>query len=203
MKNNQSEPSTLQKRFSVVLVLASALGMSASAVLAIEKEHLLKNPGESLACDINPVYSCGSVIMTKQASIFGFSNEIFGIMMFAALLSLGVTMLAGGKYKPWLWKIFAGAITLAMGAMLWFFYQSVYQIGALCIYCSIVWFSTWTIANFGLAWCYDNGYIRIPSSLKKLADYLRKNTVGVWLTFILVIVGLILNHFWYYYGQYF
>lgn len=191
------------KTFPVFFIVFSLLALAASAMIAIEKEHLLKNPDANLACSINPVYSCSSVITSPQANILGFSNEYLGIALYGGLIAIGFTLLAGAKYKPWLYQLIWLALLGSMGVVIWFFYQSVYTIGALCIYCSTVWFSTWTLFIGYSRWLVNKKFIKIPKQYQHYAQAFAQNAPLIWFLFILLIAGLILEHFWYYYGQYF
>ncbi len=187
------------RTFPFVLILFGIIGASASAIISTEKFHLVENPGVKLNCDLNPVYSCGNIINSDQSSLFGVSNELVGLFMFTVLLTTGVVMLAGAKMQDWYWKLFLlgmGAFALSVG---WFFYQSVYVLNFLCIYCSIVWFGGWAITIRGYAWVYDQKIL--PSN--KLTTTVREYAFLIWFLVIVLAVVLVLEHFWYYYGQYF
>lgn len=192
------------KLFPVFLILFGVTGLLASGAIAVEKEHLLKNPGTELLCNINPIYSCSNVFMSPQSQIMGVSNELAGIAVFAVLVTVGVVLLAGAKLKNWFWYVFLAGMFGFMLMVIWFFRQSVYVIGSLCIFCSIVWFSAWAITTSGFAWMYDNGLLKTKSkSGNKLLLSVRKNIILIWFLFIVILASLMLNHFWYYYGQYF
>jgi uncharacterized membrane protein len=194
----------LKKSFPIILIVFGLVGLLASAVINIEKSHLLRNPNSELGCNLNPVYSCGSVIMTKQSEILGFSNELMGMAMFAAIVTVGVVLLAGGELKAWFWRLFVMGMVGSMVFVGWFFYQSVYVINALCIFCSLVWFSTWAITVAVATWSYDRGYLpKIPKAAKEYVQRTRQNIGYVWLGGIVLAAILILHHFWYFYGQYF
>lgn len=192
----------VQKIFPYILIFFGIVGMLASSILIIEKITLLREPATDLSCNLNPVYSCSNVIKSKQAEVLGFPNELMGIAMFASLITLGVVVLAKAKLPNWFWKLFALGMLGAMSFVLWFFYQSVYVVGSLCIFCSSIWLSTWTITSVGYAWLYDHGLFRLKENTvaAKLARVARVNLGLIWFLFILTITTLILNHFWYYYG---
>lgn len=192
-----------KKVFPILLILFGLTGLLASGAIAIEKEHLLKNPGVELLCNINPIYSCSNVFMSPQSQIFGVSNELAGIAVFAVLITVGVVLLAGAKLKSWFWYLFLAGMIGFMLMVLWFFKQSVYVIGSLCIFCSIVWFSAWAITTSGFAWMYDSGYLKVTSKYGQILTTIRKYIILIWMLFIVMLVSLMLNHFWYYYGQYF
>ena len=44
----------------------------------VEKIEILINPDYVPSCSLNPVLSCGSVMITPQASAFGFPNSLIG-----------------------------------------------------------------------------------------------------------------------------
>lgn len=191
---------SLSKAFPLILIIFGLTGLLASSAISIEKVSLLKDPTAELVCNINPIYSCGNVINSKQSSVFGFSNELMGIAMFSAIITVGVVVLSGSQLKPWIWKLFMLGMVGSMAFVLWFFYQSVYVIGSLCIFCSIVWFSTWTITTSLFAWAYDQKLINVPKSLEKIVAVKRKYIISIWLILILTLVALIIKHFWFFYG---
>ena len=207
MTKDKKQPKTgwrswlaLNKAFPIILIIFGLTGLLASSAINIEKVALLKDPNSELVCNINPIYSCGNVINSKQSSIFGFSNELMGIAMFSAIITVGVLVLSGSKLKPWIWKLFMLGMVGSMAFVLWFFYQSVYVIGSLCIFCSIVWFSTWTISTALFAWAYDEKIITAPAGMQKIVAIKRKYIISIWLILILTLVSLILKHFWFFYG---
>ncbi|MDY6999547.1 MAG: vitamin K epoxide reductase family protein, partial [Actinomycetota bacterium] len=79
----------------VWVLLAGVLGLAASLTLTVEKIELLINPDYVPTCSINPVLSCGSVMITPQASLFGFPNPLIGIVSFSVVLVTGVLAVAG------------------------------------------------------------------------------------------------------------
>ncbi|WP_442816071.1 vitamin K epoxide reductase family protein [Streptosporangium sp. NBC_01810] len=72
-----------------------ALGLSAAFTLSVEKIALLKDPAYVPTCSINPILSCGSVMITPQAEVFGFPNPLLGIAGFAIVTTTGAGLLAG------------------------------------------------------------------------------------------------------------
>jgi hypothetical protein len=61
------------------ILIAGVIGLTASATLLIEKIEMLKNPAYVPSCSINPVLSCGSVMVRPEASAFGFPNPLIGV----------------------------------------------------------------------------------------------------------------------------
>ena len=120
-------------------LVAGAVGLVAAATLLLERIELLKDPSYVPPCNISPIISCGSVMTTDQASIFGFPNPILGVAAFPVVLTTAMVLFAGARLARWYWNgLLIGA---AAGAVLvhWLAFQSLYRIGALCPYCMAVW----------------------------------------------------------------
>ena len=120
-------------------LVAGAVGLVAAATLLIERIELLKDPSYIPPCNINPIISCGSVMTTDQASVFGFPNPIIGVAAFPIVLTTAMVLFAGARLARWYWNgLLLGA---AAGVVLihWLMFQSLYRIGALCPYCMAVW----------------------------------------------------------------
>ena len=127
------------RKFALILVILSVIGLMASFILTVEKINLLKYPSSPLSCNLNPIVSCGSVIESGQAEAFGFTNSLIGLAGFSVIITIGVGMLAGAKYKKWFWLGLQAGTTLGVIFAHWLFYQSVYVIQALCPFCIVVW----------------------------------------------------------------
>jgi len=55
-----------------VLAIGGGGGFGAAFLLLVEKIAFLEDPAYVPSCSINPVLSCGSVMNTPQAAVFGF-----------------------------------------------------------------------------------------------------------------------------------
>ena len=123
----------------VWILLAGVIGEVAAFVLAVEKIRQLQNPSYVPSCSINPVISCGSVMTTWQASVFGFPNSLIGVVAFTVTLVTGVLAVAGVRLPRWYWAGLAAGSLLGAVMVHWLIFQSLYRIGALCPYCMVVW----------------------------------------------------------------
>ncbi len=137
-----------------IYIFGGAVALVFSFLITNEKIELLKNPDYVPPCNINPFISCGTVMATPQASVFGFPNSLLGIAGFAALITIGVVLLTGTKLPRWFWLWLQAGTTLAAAFVYWLFFESVYRIGALCPYCMVVWAMTlpifWYTAVYNL-----------------------------------------------------
>jgi len=121
------------------LLVAGVVGLVSSAALLVEKIGTLQNPDYVPSCSINPVLACGSVINTPQASLFGPPNPLFGVVAFTVVIVTGVLAIAKVALPRWYWAGLAIGTGLGVVFVNWLAYQSLYEIGALCPYCMVVW----------------------------------------------------------------
>jgi uncharacterized membrane protein len=121
------------------VLIAGVIGFVAAATLTIEKIEMLKNPAYVPTCSINPVLSCGSVMVTQQASVFGFPNPLMGIAGFTVAIVTGVLAVTKVRLPRWYWIGLMIGTGLGVVFVHWLIYQSLYVIGALCPYCMVVW----------------------------------------------------------------
>lgn len=127
--------------FSIMLA-AGSLALWAAFTLTVNKFAVLQNPDVVLACSINLVLDCSTVMSTWQASVFGFPNMVIGLMAFAVVVTVALAGLSGVKFPRW-WLITAN-IGFFLGAIFsyWLFFQSVYAIAVLCPWCLFVTLAT-------------------------------------------------------------
>ncbi|WP_407662531.1 vitamin K epoxide reductase family protein [Mycolicibacterium palauense] len=121
------------------ILIAGVLGLAASFTLTVEKIELLINPAYVPTCSLNPVLSCGSVMVTPQASVFGFPNPLIGVIAFTLVVTTGVLAVARVRLPQWYWVGLAIGTAFGVGFIQWLIFQSLYRIGALCPYCMVVW----------------------------------------------------------------
>lgn len=193
---------TVKKALPYILIVSGSIGLYCAFVLSMDKLRLLQNPGTHLSCSLDPIISCGSVISSNQAHTFVLPNPFLGLAGFAAVITIGVAILAGGKFKRWFWLLLEAGVLFALGFVHWLFIQSVYNIGALCIYCMCVWVITITSAWYVTLYNIDSKNIILPKSLtKSIYPWIRRHHLDILILWLLIIAALILKHFWYYYGR--
>lgn len=181
-----------------ILIVGGIIGIVAAFYLSMEKLHLLENPNAQLMCNLNPLLSCGSVILSKQAAAFGFPNPYLGLAAFAVLVTVGMSMLAGATFKRWFWQGLQVGTTFGVLFVHWLFYNSVYVIGKLCIFCMAVWVVTITIFWYTTLQNLDNGVLKLPSKWHKLKVFVKSNHFNILVVWFLVLIVLAVSNFWYY-----
>ena len=139
------------------LLLTGGVGWWGSMALITERVAKLIDPQHVLNCDINPLVSCGSVMESWQASLLGFPNPLLGVAGFVAPIAVGVALLAGAQFERWFWWLFLTGVTGAWVFVTWLFTQSVYEIGALCPWCMLVWAAVIPMFWGLLAWLLATG----------------------------------------------
>lgn len=195
-----SKLSKISRLIPYILIVAGVLGLLASFVLTMEKISLLQNPDTQLNCNLNPVLSCGSVIKTDQAEAFGFPNPFIGISAFSVLITVGVGVLAGAKYKRWFWLGLNGGAALGFIFVHWLIYQSLYSIGALCIYCMLVWVVTAALFWYSTLYNLENNNLKLGEKYTKLKTFALNHHVDILIVWYLAVILAILNRFWYYWS---
>lgn len=138
---------------------------------------------------------------TWQASAFGFANSLLGIAGFAVVSTIGMAMLAGAKFKRWFWRGLEIGALFGVGFIHWLMFQSIYQIGALCPYCMVVWSVTIPIFWYVTLYNLQEGHLPTPTKLRPVVNFVQRHHADILIVWYLIIIGLILNHFWYYWSS--
>jgi uncharacterized membrane protein len=176
------------------VLIAGAVGLTAAITLTIEKIKLLENPAYVPSCSINPVLSCGSVMVTPQAAAFGFPNPLIGVVAFTVVVVAGVLAVAKVTLPQWFWSGLAAGTLLGAVFIHWLIYQSLYVIGALCPYCMAVWAVTIpllvVVSSVALRPMAGNAFARIVHQW-------RWSLVALWFTALIL---MILVRFWNYWS---
>jgi uncharacterized membrane protein len=191
---------TLKQVLPYILLIGGIIGVLCAGILTVEKIQLLKNPEAQLACDINPIVACGSVINTPQASAFGFPNPIIGLVGFGVVATIGAGMLAGAKFKRWFWLGLQAGVIFGVCFVTWLQFQSMYRIHALCPFCMVVW--TVMIPIFWYTTLYNlrEGHIKVKAKMKPYVDFLQRHHGDVLFVWYATIIEFILYKFWYYWS---
>jgi len=188
--------------FPWLLILGSVVAIVASFVLSLDDLRLLQNPNFIPSCNLNPVLSCGTVMQTHEASVFGFPNSWIGLAMFASVLTVGVALLAGATFKRWFWLTFKAGMFAGLLFAYWMFFESVFRIKALCPFWLSVDIVTITINWYLTIYLFDHGLLKVPTRLKRVVSFAQQHHLELLVTWIIVLIAFILQHFWYYYGQF-
>ena len=186
-----SSPDTDDRGWALLLVIGSTIGFLASMILTIDRFELLTDPQTSLVCDISPFVTCGPVMSSRAGALFGFPNPLLGIAGFALAGTTGVVLLAGATLARWYLVSFEIGCLLAVVFLTWLQTQTLYVIGALCIWCMCVWAVTIPIFVVTTAKTLSAG--AFGDGLRRVGEVVGSWTVAIvaiWYVVILTAIAL-------------
>ncbi|WP_028478231.1 vitamin K epoxide reductase family protein [Nocardia sp. CNY236] len=182
---------TAGPRAAWILLLGGVLGWLAAGALTVERFKLFTDPGYTPSCSFNPILSCGSVMVTDQAAVFGFPNPLIGVVGFSVVVTLGILSVAGVGFPSWIWGGLWLGTALGVGFICWLIFESLYRINALCPYCMVV----WAVVTPLLAVTTDQLWGRRPGPLGVLAEW-RWTIVVLFFAVVLLLVFLRFQDYW-------
>lgn len=151
------------------LIVLGIIGFIAAFALTLDKIALLENPDAQLGCNISVLVGCSTNLNSAQGEVFGFPNPLLGIGYWAAVIVIGVAMLAGAVFARWFWALFALASTVSLALVIWFIAQSIYVLHVLCPWCMVTWSVTipvfWLVTLHALR----SGGIPLPAAARRFA----------------------------------
>jgi uncharacterized membrane protein len=193
------EPSwNLERLLPWLLIVLGLIAMIASLMLTIEIFNRLENPHYVPICNLNPILSCTTVADSTQSHAFGFPNYFIGVGGYAAVVTMGVAILATKKLKRWFWQLLQAGLTFAIVFLTWLQFETLYRIGALCAFCMVVWATTIPMFWYTLLYNLRVGNIKTPKKLERAVAFAQRHHADIVIFWFLVIIGLILKRFWYY-----
>ncbi|RDG38708.1 vitamin K epoxide reductase family protein [Streptomyces corynorhini] len=158
------------RAFALLLIITGAAGVLAAWVITIDKFKLLEDPNFTPGCSLNPVVSCGNIMKSAQASVFGFPNPMLGLVTYSVVVFVGVGLLAGARYRGWFWRGLHAGTLFGVGFCTWLQYQSLYSINSLCLWCCLAWVATivmfWYVTSHNIR----TGVLPAPSWLRRFLD---------------------------------
>ncbi|ASR39240.1 Vitamin K epoxide reductase [Prauserella marina] len=184
---------TPARKLGPVCLAGGIVGLVASIALTLEKLATLADPGYVPSCSLSPVVTCGTVMASPQAAVFGFPNPLLGIGGFAVVTTIGVIMLSGFRPPRWFqWGLQAG-VTFGVVFVHWLVMASLYDIRALCPYCLFVW-----IAMIPLFVCTTIETLHGYAGTRRSATALTRVDAAIVAVWYVLIAGAVLHAFWNY-----
>lgn len=193
---------SLAKVLPWILLIGGIIGYLCAFIIMYDKVQLADNPNFRPSCSLDPIISCGSVMQSDQANAFGFPNPFIGLGAFPAVAVVGGAMLAGARFKRWFWLALQAGYTLGTVFAYWLLFQSVYRIQALCPYCLaidvVMTITLWYLTLYNI----DQKHIRLPKGrAQAIYGWIRRHHFDILIVWFLLVIGIVLKHFWYYYGS--
>lgn len=179
----------------VTMLVASVLSLVASLVLSIDALRLAEDPTADLGCNINTVISCATVANSWQAQLLGFPNAYLGLASEPVVITIAVASLGRVRFPRWF--MFSAQVFYTIGLLFayWLFYQALFEIGALCPWCTLVTLAT-TLVFFEMTYVNirdDNLYLP-PRAQRAAVAMIRSNldmiAVIAWILLLVLLVVL-------------
>ncbi|MDJ1132353.1 vitamin K epoxide reductase family protein [Streptomyces iconiensis] len=158
------------RAFSWMLIVTGAAGLLAAWIITLDKFHLLEDKNFKPGCSINPIVSCGNIMESDQAAAFGAPNPMIGLVAYGIVIAVGVTLLTRVRFPRWYWLTFNAGTLFGVGFCTWLMYQSLYNIGSLCLWCCLAWVATIIMFWYVTAHNVRHGFLPAPASVRGFAD---------------------------------
>jgi len=137
---------------SILIIIFGLFGFVAAFTLTVEKFDVLRNPNTELACNINSVFNCSTVMKSVYAEAWGIPLSLLGVAGYPATILVGLIYIDRKKTN----LILSYLVTLgplgAFSLSMYFMFVTAYFIGAFCPWCvlsavssSVVFFSVLTL----------------------------------------------------------
>jgi uncharacterized membrane protein len=170
------------------MLFSAGLSLTASLVLSIDAVRLAADPSVSLSCNLNSVISCGTVATSWQAQLLGFPNAFLGLIAEPVVITIAVASLGGVRFPRWF--MLSAQIVYSIGFIFayWLFYQSMFNIGALCPWCLLITASTTLVFSTLTHVNIRDGNLLLPPR----AQAVLKNAVEAGLDAIVVTIWLLI-----------
>ncbi len=175
--------------------LVSGLGAWFAAFTLAREGYQLALNGTTPSCNINPFFSCGSVMQSPQATLFfDTPNQLFGVAGYIAVAMVGAAMLSGATFRRTFWVVFTLGILAAYIWLMWMFVQAVFVIGFLCLYCMVVWAIHIPLWWIFLPWAMKQGMLSSSPVIKKAgALWLPYSWVMIVINYAVITISILIQ----------
>ncbi len=185
------------RAYGVLLVVCGALGILAAWMISLDELVLAANPNAQLGCSFNPIISCGNIMKSAQAHIFGFPNPMIGMVCYPVEIAVGMAVIARTRFRRWYWLGLQTGTLLGTVFVTWLQYESFYSIGSLCPWCMLAWVATITAFLYTLAHNVRSGMLKVPAVVRGVLLEFPWAILTVWFGIIAI---LILVRWWTYWS---
>ncbi|WP_369053695.1 vitamin K epoxide reductase family protein [Kineococcus terrestris] len=185
----------------LLMTVSGLVGLVAAFTLTVERIRLALDPSYVPSCSFNPVLSCGSVMVTEQARVFGFPNPLIGIAAFTVTTTLGVLLLSRVALPRWVERGHLLGVSLGAVFVAWLISQSLWSIRALCPYCVVVWAVVVPLFWTSLADALDRSLLPVPAALRPLARAVVDYRLLLVLLTYLAVAAAVGQAFWAYWSS--
>jgi uncharacterized membrane protein len=185
------------RAFGVLLVVCGLMGLLAAWQITLDEFQLYKNPNFVPGCSINPIISCGNIMKSHQAKVFGFPNPMIGLVAYPVLITVGMAVLSRARFSRWFWLGLQTGTGLGVVFVTWLQYESLYSIHSLCPWCMLAWVGTITAFCYTAIHNIKHRVIPVPEGPRRLVLEFHWAIPVLWFG---VIILLILVRWWSYWS---
>jgi uncharacterized membrane protein len=179
-------PKINQKLLYGIISIAAAIGFTASFLQMLEKLTLLKNTHAVLACNLSSTFNCTNILNSHQSSVFGFPNSLLCMSFFMFTFSAGLIGWTGAQLNAKLRLIYEFFAVFFVCFGFWYFWQSIFNIGSLCIYCLFCYAGVLAINSGWFRLNYNN--LPVNKTTQKVFDRAVKNGADIFFWFLIAAV---------------
>ena len=184
-----------QHYLAIIICFFAFTGFVSAFVLTVEKFEVLRNPNAELACNINSVFNCGTVMKSPYAEVFGIPWSLLGVAGYPAAILTGLIYIDRKKTN----RILTYLVTLPpLGAFIlssYFMWVTAYVIGAFCPWCVLSAISSTNIFFALLTIQIQENNLGFSDKIAKiLQDKLRQGW-GIYFMLLLYCIGIMIE--WY------
>lgn len=183
------------------LLITGVIGLLSAFELTLDKFRILEDPDVVLGCDLNPFFSCGSVMTYPESQIFGFPNQLIGVFAFMVPIVLGVLLLSRVDVPHWMMNGLAVGLLGGVVLVTFLQYTSIFTIGVGCPWCMVVWVVT--ILQFCVVTASNilRGAMGPGVQGSTVLRVLASAPVALAAVWLLVIGAVMVVEFWTYFGS--
>lgn len=175
----------------LVLLIGAVLGELASFELTLGKIQMLENPGQGLACDVNPFIGCSPFLDSWQGALFGPPNPMIGMVGYAIMGVIGAVWLSGGQLPRWVRHATLGGMAFAFAFITFLQISALFFLHGLCPWCLVAWVATGPMFFATLARHIESGDLPGPRALRNWVPI----TLG-WYALVIVAIALVFRVEW-------
>ena len=166
---SSTETSQRPTGLAVFLIVAGAIGFAAAFALTLDKIHLLENPDAQLSCNFSVLFGCGTNLNSPQGSLCGVPNPLLGLAGWSVVITIGMAMLAGARFRSWFWVGLNIGVAGALALVIWLIQQSIFVLDILCPWCMVTWSVTIPVFLAVTLHNLRSGHIPVPVPVRRAA----------------------------------
>jgi uncharacterized membrane protein len=174
-----------------ILTVFGGIAFLAAGTLTIDDWKLAENPDYRPSCSINVFVTCSAAMQSWQGKLYGFPNPFLGIVAFAIVVTVGVIMLTGFRPPRWFRLALLAATTIGLGHVFFFVWTTIYRLGKICPYCSVVWLCMIPIFWYQLVHAIQERAIPLPDKWR--GAIVRNRTIGTVVLYVALLLWVFIG----------